>query len=246
MRAIFIVSLSAALFGGCSTTQENPIYQQSSTYQNGSPATQHYAHAPVTQAAQVAQTTPYEPGTHSGDVSHANYEATTSYPVFAHRSPAPALVSYETVPYETVTAAPTDTAYGTDQVTGTPGFMAMQGQNESVATGGQLVSAQPAQTASSSGYGSASVYGAAGTPIAYDYSRNLVSADALTTGQLPDETIRVLPQAGQNYTVQAGDTVYSLSRRTCVGVNIIQSMNGIGADYGIQIGQSITLPASVC
>ena len=90
---------------------------------------------------------------------------------------------------------------------------------------------------------------AAGTPIAYDYSRNLISADAVTTGQQVPNTVRVLQGAGntgQNYTVQQGDTVYSLSRRTCVGVGVIQSMNGLSADYGIKIGQALTLPASVC
>ena len=55
--------------------------------------------------------------------------------------------------------------------------------------------------------------GAAGTPIEYDYSRNLVPTDAgVMPARLP-ESVRTLQSAGQNYTVMQGDTVYSLSRQ---------------------------------
>ena len=251
MRALFFVSLSAIVLSACSTTQENPIYQQTSTYQNGSTATQQYASGPVTQAAQTTTYTPetyspetYSPETYSQDAyttdaAYASHPTTTAYPVYAHPAPAPVI-------YEPATIAPTDTDYVAEQVTGTPGYIAMQSQSETAATGGQVTASPSVQTVSSSVYGPATAYGAAGTPIAYDYTRNLVTADALTTGQQPSETVRLLQGAGQSYTVQPGDTVYSLSRRTCVGVNVIQSMNSIGADYSIKIGQSLTLPASIC
>lgn len=49
-----------------------------------------------------------------------------------------------------------------------------------------------------------------------------------------------------NYRVVSGDTVYSLARKRCVPVSAIQSSNGLDASYGIQIGQSLNLPASQC
>jgi len=49
-----------------------------------------------------------------------------------------------------------------------------------------------------------------------------------------------------NYLVQTGDTVYSLARKLCVPVSAIQSSNGLDANYGIQIGQGLQLPASQC
>ncbi len=49
-----------------------------------------------------------------------------------------------------------------------------------------------------------------------------------------------------NYRVVSGDTVYSLARRLCVPVTSIQGSNGLDANYGIQIGQSLQLPNSQC
>lgn len=51
---------------------------------------------------------------------------------------------------------------------------------------------------------------------------------------------------GANYRVQSGDTVYSLARKLCVPVSAIQSSNGLDANFGIQIGQGLQLPASQC
>ena len=51
---------------------------------------------------------------------------------------------------------------------------------------------------------------------------------------------------GTNYRVQTGDTVYSLARRLCVPVTMIQSTNSLDANFGIQIGQGLKLPASQC
>jgi len=140
---------------------------------------------------------------------------------------------------------PTDSAYSAQEVTGTPGFMALQA-GQAPSTFAEVAPALPAAQVITH-----SPVAAAGTPISYDYSRNLISADVNTTGQYIPDTTRVLQGSGLqaprgNYTVQPGDTVYSLARKTCVGVNVIQSMNGIGADYGIKIGQSLNLPASVC
>ena len=84
----------------------------------------------------------------------------------------------------------------------------------------------------------------AGTPVSYDYSQNVIVADAPTAIQ-PAET-RPYGAALQGYTVVPGDTVYSISRRLCVGVADVTAPNGIGADYAIAIGQTLRLPASRC
>lgn len=238
MRAIFLVSISSFILSGCLTTQENPNYEHSTAYRTSPVATQQYASVPATQAATYTQAPIYTEDTAAAGVTTVNHVSTiatqaapATYPIYAHRAPTRSVI---------VETAPTDIAYSATEVTGTPGFMAIQGQSRSIA----VAEAAPALPAAQAVISAPIV--AAGTPIAYDYSRNLVMADALTTGQQPAETVRVLGSLGQTYTVQPGDTVYSLSRRTCVGVNVIQSMNGLDANYGIQIGQSLTLPASVC
>jgi len=153
-------------------------------------------------------------------------------------------VPAQTIPaqstFESVTA-PTDALYGAREVTGTPGFMAMESARQADAMQ-MATQAVPAAEATQS-----AARGSLGTPVPYDFSRNMVATDAAVSGQQLPETIRVMPQAvGQSYTVQQGDTVYSLARKTCVGVSVIQSMNALDADYAIKIGQSLTLPASVC
>lgn len=218
MRALLLTSLSAALLGGCLTTQENPNYEFSSRYEGDTTATQQYATTtPV--AAPDAETVA------------VTYEAASTQYV-------------QPVADQMTSTAPTDSAYGTRQVSGTPGFMAMQASQQATAQVNVQMEIAPslptAQTVSMP------QMAAAGTPIAYDHSRNLIVADADVTSPVMSETVRLLAGSGQSYTVQPGDTVYSLSRKSCVGVNVIQSMNGLSADYGIKIGQTLRLPANVC
>ena len=259
MRNLLILPLSAALLAACSTTQESPIYEQSTTYQ-GDLSTRHQYASDRTVAPTVA-----------------TYETAPVY-----TTPAPALpVEAYAAPATVMASSPTDTVYGATEVSGTPGFMAMQNTDaaptEAYTPAATVMATAPTDSVYSAGdvsgtpgfmamqqsfpsetvqaatqplpqaqYVNTAPLGAAGTPIDYDYSRNLVSVDAATTGQRMPETSRIIPSVGQAYTVQQGDTVYSLSRKTCVGVSVIQSMNGLNTDYAIKIGQSITLPASVC
>jgi len=266
MRAFLILPLSAALLGGCLTTQESPIYQQSSTYQGDPNARHQYATATTTAATyQTAPTpAPYvdpfsvvarEPAqaysapatvmaSSPADPAYGAGYVTDTPDFTAVESASGTSVETYSTPSTVMAASPTDSLYGETEVSGTPGYMAIQ----------QSLQAETSQAAvqpftQTENVAPAPVT-AAGTPIPYDYSRNMVYVDAVTTGQGLSETSRVLPQVGQgigqSYTVQQGDTVYGLSRKTCVGVNVIQSMNGLSSDYAIQIGQSITLPASVC
>jgi len=215
MRIFLILPLSVVLLGGCHTTHKSPIYEQSTAYQGDLSTRHQYAEdktvAPtaVTYQTAPAQTLPVQ-----------------SYSIQAKTAP---LQSYSTVSTITETA-PTDLAYDVSDVSGTPGYMALQPsiQTETVIPENMQFASQPLPAAQ---IVASAPIGAAGIPIAYDYRRNLVPVDATTTGQRMTETSRVLPSVGQNYTVQQGDTVYSLSRKTCVGVNVIQSMNGLNTDF---------------
>ena len=232
MRMFFILPLSAFMLAGCLTTQESPIYEQSTSYKGDLAARHQYANAvPATPAPTVV----------SYESAPAQPLQTQPYPAQMQAAPIQAATIQAYSPTETVMAtAPTDEIYGATQVTGTPGFMAMQNAAQA---GTVQAAAQPFHETQ---FVDSAPLGAAGTPIAYDYRRNLVSVDAETTEQRLPESFRLVQEAGQRYAVQQGDTVYSLSRKTCVGVNVIQSMNELDSNYAIKIGQSILLPASVC
>ncbi len=220
MRALLLTSLSAALLSGCLTTQENPNYEFSSRYEGDAAATHQYATttpAETTTAQTVAAT--YDAGA---------YTTGTAQPAYV-QSP---------------TVAPTDSTYGSRDVSGTPGFMAMQSSQQATAQANIQTQMEPSLPAAQTV--SMPQFAAAGTPIAYDHSRNLIVADTDVASPKMSDRVRVLSGSGQSYTVQPGDTVYSLSRKSCVGVNVIQSMNGLSADYGIKIGQTLRLPTTVC
>ncbi len=219
MRNFLILFLSAAFVSGCLTTQENPNYELSTRYQGDLEARHQFA-----DAAPTSQTT-------TSPVTTVSYETVAAQPV---------IVQADTVTTPALQTAPTDAIYGSRDVSGTPGFMVMESQRQAVALEAAAQALPDAEIVN------VAPLGAAGTPIDYDLRRNMVAVDAITTGQQYPETVRSLPSVGQNYIVQQGDTVYSLSRKTCVGVNVIQSMNGLDADFAIQIGQSLTLPPSVC
>ena len=90
-------------------------------------------------------------------------------------------------------------------------------------------------------------------------STNIISASATPTAPSPYRSADVTGQSrpenysgnysehiSGNYRVVHGDTVYSLARKLCVPTTAIQSYNGLDANYGIQIGQSLNLPTSQC
>ena len=250
MRSLLLLPLSAVLLSACLTSQTNPNYEQSTTYRGDTAAPTQYAAAPsvdISNATFDSATSQYV-FADQASISTASHQQTATYeavPVFAHPAPAiPTGTTISTAPISTASVstatAPTDSVYNAQDITGTPGFMAMQASQQAV------VQAQAAPALPAAQFVNHAPIGAAGTPITYDYTRNIIAADAITTGQQIPDSVRVLQGAEQNYTVQPGDTVYSLSRRTCVGVNVIQSMNGLASDYGINIGQSLRLPASVC
>jgi len=128
--------------------------------------------------------------------------------------------------------SPTDSEFVTISETGTPGYQVLQAQT-----------IEPYQVPSASSAGIAAQGGA--QAVSYDYTANTIDASAATIA-LPSET-HIIGAAGYgSHLVKQGDTVYSLSRKLCVGVGDIQALNGLNADFGINIGDQIQLPASNC
>jgi len=230
MRSVFILSLTTSLLSGCLTTQENPNYQHSTLYKAIDVEQSQYASA--------------EPAT----VTAASYEQTLPAQLVQAQTTVIQSTPVQSLPVQTTlvsipasVTAPTDTSYASREVSGTPGFMAMESARQA-----SLLEAAAQDLPTAEIVHSAPLV-ARGTPISYDYSRNLVQIDAAMSAPQFSEVVRAMPKAsGYSYTVLQGDTVYSLARKSCVGVSVIQSMNGLNANYAIKIGQSLTLPASVC
>ncbi len=137
--------------------------------------------------------------------------------------------------------APTDQAYGA--TVGTPGYDAIMGAQSQpvIPTQPQPVytQAQPQQP----------VY-LNPQPI-YVQPQSVYLPGAPVTGSVTNTSVPV-PQ-GQNgipgisrHQVSEGDTVYSMARHLCVGVDDIRNLNGLDANYNIQLGQYIQLPTSQC
>lgn len=162
--------------------------------------------------------------------------------------------------------APTDNAYAGRQVTGTPGY----GVYVPEATPSQPAyqppqpTYQPQRTIQASGPSSQPSYSQPSYSQPSSGPQPLPRSYAAPTSQAPqnpiaaytpiDDPARYLPvqrvQTGPilsgNYQVKQGDTVYSLSRSLCVGIEDIQRANRLNADFAIQIGQSLALPSSRC
>jgi len=234
MRSFLILPISAILLGGCLTSQENPNYEYSTTYKGDLAGQNQYAAAEQV-AAPTVQSVSYD-SPEARRIMGESPITNVQQPVSVQS----ASVQQASTAFPAAATAPTDAFYGARAVSGTPGFMAFQNTQQATTLQAAAPTLPPAEIVT------AAPIGAAGTPIEYDYSRNIITVDAVTTGQQLPESVRVLQGAGQNYTVQQGDTVYGLARKTCVGVNVIQSMNGLNSDFAINIGQSLRLPASVC
>jgi len=80
--------------------------------------------------------------------------------------------------------------------------------------------------------------------VVYDYSANTVASSAITETASPQT--RYLNMGDRSHVVKQGDTVYSLSRKLCVSVTDIQSLNGLNSNFGINIGDQLKLPPSRC
>jgi len=128
--------------------------------------------------------------------------------------------------------SPTDTEFSSISETGTPGYQVLQAQTIEVYEAPVPVQSSYRQSSGAQ-------------PVSYDYTANTISASA-DTFVIPQETRVFAGNSYGSHIVKEGDTVYSLSRKLCVGITDIQLINGLDASYGINIGDTLSLPASNC
>ena len=156
-------------------------------------------------------------------------------PVETHQAPV------VTVSNPGTAVSPTEEAYNADAMTGTPGYAILLAEEAET-------NAQP-QTTPHTLPVPAPVYDGP-REVDYDYAQNVIVTEvpqAVSATAAPEPTrTAVTAPTGQSYIVQPGDTVYSLSRRICAPIAEIMTVNGIGADYAIAIGQTLILPATRC
>jgi LysM repeat protein len=77
-------------------------------------------------------------------------------------------------------------------------------------------------------------------------ANGLQDADYIKTAQvliIPSSQAQPAPGTGNEYTVQAGDTLFSLARRYGTTVEAIQLANGIVNPWYINVGQKLIIPA---
>lgn len=128
--------------------------------------------------------------------------------------------------------SPTDTEFNSLSETGTPGYQVLQAQTFETYEA-------PAATMP------ISQSGIVAQEVSYDYAANTITASADTVA-MPSETRILGGDFYGSHIVQEGDTVYSLSRKLCVGISDIQSLNGLDTSYGINIGDRLQVPTSNC
>ena len=138
--------------------------------------------------------------------------------------------------------APTDTQFENISEGGTPGYQVLQSQ---VITEHAPIAVAEAPRSIATSPTTISAIPSGAQLVDYDYSENVVSANAFTTPEY-SETRLLGGSSHSAHLVREGDTVYSLARRICVGVNDIQSINGLNSSFAIKIGDSLKLPASRC
>ena len=132
--------------------------------------------------------------------------------------------------------APTDSAYG--DTFGTPGYHAMQANGElgDTTTASSTVSIPAQQPITAPSYS----YPQTTTQPTYPQTAQI-------TPQSPTQSLNSTSIQGITmHKVVEGDTVYSLSRELCVGVEDIRNLNSLDGDFSIKLDDHIKLPASRC
>ncbi len=214
-----MITTTILVLAGCSTTAQNPNYQQTTKYKGSNP----YSNQTVVQQAHY-QTQAAAP------VSYAPQEAPLGYAPQVAPMTAPTLTRQSTPTYQTIPQAVTYEAPRAEQGlqenttslgdNGTPGYYAVNGTPPPVQTvEPQFTQIQPNQ------------------PQQFQPAPIPVPSGFTALPKLVG-TIR--------HTVIPGDTLYSLARTTCSSVAEIQSMNAINAEFYIRAGDDILLPSGRC
>lgn len=219
---LFTLGLAALSLSACATYQENPNYKYSSKYEGEEATTQLATNTTQAQSQTVVYS---DAAPVYSDVIIA------STPVEA----SPYADEVTIINPAAIAPSPTDQAYAGQDVIGTPGYglYAPEADQASASTGTSTTASSGAQV------------------VDYDYSENFVSvgADVDSTNdviRVPSAQTMTVPVTGANYTVRDGDTVYSMARRLCVGLDEIAGPNNLGSSFAINIGQPLILPASRC
>lgn len=220
------LGLAALSLSACATYQENPNYKYSSKYEGEEAVTQLATNTTTTQPPNTTQA-------QSQTVVYSDAAPVYSDVIIAS-TPVEASPYAEEVTIinpAAIVPSPTDQAYAGQEVIGTPGY---------------------GLYAPEAGQSSAPTSGSSGAQVVdYDYSENFVSVgvDVDSTNdviRVPSVQKLSTPVTGANYTVRDGDTVYSMARRLCVGLDEIAGPNNLGSSFAINIGQSLILPSSRC
>ena len=237
MRRIAVPALGIALavtLAACATPQENPNYQYSTAYdmRSGAVETQSVAYRIPGRSGSAEVFAPTEP-----------VAVTEPAPVYSRVEPGcidtgacspvgvadngAAIVSPPWI-------SPTEEAF---DGAATPGAQAMMGE-----LAGGPVEAIPAPVPTP-----------APEPVR-EAERALPAPQAMPRREESDSTLTIsgpILQARSGtqtralmHRVEAGDTVYSLSKRYCTDIGSIQEMNGLGADFGVKMGQDLKIPSN--
>lgn len=206
------------LLSACSTVQENPNYQFSSKYE-----------APG--AVMVADSTPPATQTEQAPIVSASNSQSAS--------------------------SPTEEAYNADSMIGTPGYAILLA--EEAEHNAAQAPVQPAPIQSFPPQTPPRALRNGPREVTYDYAQNVIIDGAPAPSPAPVSvqnpvqsdapqiaSTPIMVPTTRTYVVKPGDTVYSLSRRLCAPITDVMAPNGIGSDFSIEIGQTLTLPASRC
>ncbi|MEP6343961.1 MAG: LysM peptidoglycan-binding domain-containing protein [Maricaulaceae bacterium] len=126
--------------------------------------------------------------------------------------------------------SPTESAYNTDTI-GTPGYEAVQASLNAEASAPSAPAVLPVQ---------------AYAPPAYNIATPAQSIVPVAVQDTQSQWPNSYSQLGGNYIVEAGDTIYSLSRNLCATVSDLKTLNGLDQNFSINAGQTLQLPASKC
>ena len=216
MRIALLVS--ALALAACATPQENPHYRFSSAYNTQSSEAQTQMAAYRTPVAPSPFTAaPTAPDTLTR-VSPNCIATGNCQPVGVAEAPLVAVSQPWTSPTEEMFAGGE----------GTPGFQALSG--EAPAPMSEPVVEQEAEAPLP--------LPKAPSPITEDQGTLTISGPIIAASDLTGTQSRAVM-----HRVESGDTVYSLSRQYCTTVDAVRSMNGVGDDFRIKVGQDLKLPA---
>jgi len=181
----------------------------------------------------------------------------------SHQAEPLLLATHQNEPVNNVFASPnaqnyapslTENTYSADSI-GTPGYEAVR-QSQSLSADNSYASQTIAPVISqapsnSTAFASAPLTSNSGASHSGGFTgQPLVNTAPPIVPVVTPQNIPAWPQAhtslGTNYTIKAGDTVYSLSRSICSSVSAVQTLNNLDQNFSIQVGQTLQLPASAC